>query len=40
MLTAIIAFCAGLVVGWNLLAQPEWVKRLYDRINPNHPDGF
>lgn len=27
----IIAFVAGLIVGWNLLPQPAWVKRLYDR---------
>lgn len=27
----IIAFIVGLIVGWNVLPQPLWVKRLYDR---------
>ena len=22
----------GLVVGWNVLAQPAWVKSLYDKV--------
>ena len=22
----------GLVVGWNLLPQPAWVKAIYDRV--------
>ena len=24
------AFVAGLVIAWNVLPQPAWVKRLYD----------
>lgn len=22
----------GLIVGWNLLAQPDWIKRRYDAV--------
>jgi hypothetical protein len=29
-MTTVIAFCAGLIVGWNFLAQPQWVK---DKVN-------
>lgn len=29
MMTA-IAFCAGLIVGWNFLSQPQWVKDKVD----------
>ena len=32
MLEYLIVFGAGLVVGWNLLPQPVWVKEIYDRI--------
>lgn len=32
MLEYLIVFGAGLVVGWNLLPQPAWVKEIYDRI--------
>lgn len=32
MFSLLIAFGAGLVVGWNLLPQPAWVKNIYDRI--------
>lgn len=31
MLDLILAFAAGLVVGWNVLPQPEWVRNLYLR---------
>ena len=31
MIEAILFFGAGLVVGWNVLPQPAWVKALYDR---------
>lgn len=31
-MTTIIAFCAGLIVGWNFLAQPKWVKDKVDLI--------
>jgi hypothetical protein len=27
-----VAFLAGLVVGWNLLPQPAWIKALYDKV--------
>ncbi len=27
-----IIFAAGLVVGWNFLPQPQWVKDLMDKI--------
>lgn len=29
MLMYAVFFGAGLIVGWNLLPQPEWVERLY-----------
>jgi len=29
MLDYISVFLAGLVVGWNVLPQPAWVKALY-----------
>lgn len=28
----LISFGAGLVVGWNLLPQPVWVKGMYDKV--------
>lgn len=28
----IAIFIGGLLTGWNLLSQPEWVKALLDRI--------
>ncbi len=31
MVLGLVGFCAGLVVGWNLLPQPSWVKQLYDQ---------
>ena len=32
MLNEIFFFCAGLIVGWNLIPQPTWVKLIYDKI--------
>lgn len=32
MLRYVIVFCAGLVVGWNLLPQPTWVADLYHQV--------
>jgi hypothetical protein len=32
MLESILFFIGGLLVGWNLLPQPEWAKNLYDKI--------
>lgn len=32
MFTLTIGFIAGLLVGWNLLPQPEWVKTLLIKI--------
>ena len=32
MLDYLIVFGAGLVVGWNLLPQPAWIKAIYDRV--------
>lgn len=29
MFNYVLAFLAGLVVGWNVLPQPAWVKNLY-----------
>ena len=31
-MTTVIAFCAGLVVGWNFIPQPQWVKDKVDLI--------
>jgi hypothetical protein len=31
MIEAILFFAASLVVGWNLVPQPAWVKNLYER---------
>jgi hypothetical protein len=28
-----LGFAAGLIVGWNLLPQPAWIKDLYDRAS-------
>ena len=30
MISAFIWFSAGLVVGWNFLSQPSWVKKALD----------
>lgn len=27
-----LGFVAGLLVGWNLLPQPEWVKSLVEKV--------
>jgi len=32
MLDYLVVFGAGLIVGWNLLPQPAWVKAIYDRV--------
>lgn len=31
MIELVLVFAAGLVVGWNVMPQPVWVKNLYDR---------
>jgi hypothetical protein len=31
MFELLVGFAAGLVVGWNVLPQPVWVRNLYDR---------
>jgi hypothetical protein len=28
----IIAFAGGLIVGWNLLPQPEFIRKLYEKV--------
>ena len=33
MFWLIIAFAAGLIVGWNVLPQPQWAKDLWDKIS-------
>lgn len=30
MLHAIFWIAVGMIIGWNLLPQPQWVKNLYD----------
>lgn len=32
MFSAPFMFAAGLIVGWNLLPQPDWVKAIYDKF--------
>ena len=32
MFELILGFVAGLVVGWNFLPQPQWVKNLLAKI--------
>lgn len=31
-MTTILAFCAGLIVGWNFIPQPQWVKNKVDML--------
>lgn len=31
MIDSILIFAAGLIVGWNFLAQPKWVKAIIDK---------
>jgi hypothetical protein len=28
----IIGFCVGLIVGWNFIPQPQWVKDKIDKL--------
>jgi hypothetical protein len=32
MLNNLMCFLAGLLVGWNILPQPLWVKAFYDLV--------
>jgi len=32
MLTLLVGMAIGLVIGWNLLPQPVWVKAKYDKL--------
>jgi hypothetical protein len=32
MLDEMFWFATGLIVGWNLLPQPTWVKTIYDKV--------
>jgi hypothetical protein len=32
MTSFIVGVVVGLVVGWNLLPQPQWVKDFYERM--------
>jgi len=32
MIECIICFVAGLILGWNVLPQPKFVKDIYDKI--------
>ena len=33
MIDLIIAFVAGLLVGWNIFPQPSWVRSLYEKAS-------
>ena len=37
MITFILGFVVGLVVGWNFLPQPEFVKNLLKKKDGNPP---
>lgn len=28
----LIFFAAGLIIGWNVLPQPKFIKKIYDKI--------
>ena len=32
MFDEVFCFVAGMIVGWNLIPQPAWVKAIYDKI--------
>lgn len=32
MLYLVLAFMVGLLIGWNVLPQPAWIKSLYDKV--------
>lgn len=32
MVTYILCFVVGLIIGWNFLPQPDWVKQLVDKL--------
>ena len=32
-MSSLVMFCVGLIVGWNVLPQPAWVKNLYAQAN-------
>ena len=36
MITFILGLVTGLILGWNLIPQPNWVKDLYDRWFTGH----
>jgi hypothetical protein len=38
-MTELIAFCAGLIVGWNFLPQPQWVKDLVSKVKERINNG-
>jgi len=31
-MTLLIGIGIGLIIGWNLLPQPAWVKAIYDNV--------
>lgn len=39
MMYLAIAFIAGLVVGWNFLPQPAFVKNIVDQLGLTKKDG-
>jgi hypothetical protein len=32
MARLIIGFIVGLIIGWNVLPQPQWAKNIWDKI--------
>lgn len=33
MFSAILYVGVGLIIGWNFLPQPTWVKTIYDKVS-------
>jgi hypothetical protein len=32
MTEIVVGFIVGVLVGWNILPQPQWVKNLWDKV--------
>lgn len=32
MTRLVIGFVVGLIIGWNVLPQPQWAKNIWDKI--------
>lgn len=34
----VVCFVAGLIIGWNVLPQPAWIKVLYDKLKHDYDE--